>query len=66
MTGLEKELREVLEKYNMYVYGIHILFGLNGKNILEILFEDEDIDERNNGRKIKTGNVYTTKRIIND
>ena len=66
MTDLEKDLRQVLEKYNMYIYGIHILFGTNGKNILEILFEDEEVNERNIGRKIKTGNVYAAKRIINE
>lgn len=42
MTDFEIELRELLNKYKMKVHSIRILFNNYSKNILEIVFEDED------------------------
>ena len=40
MTRLEIELRELLIKYGMDIYAIHMIIGHNNKNILEIVFEE--------------------------
>lgn len=40
MTHLEIELRELLIKYGMDIYAIHMLIGQNNKNVLEIVFEE--------------------------
>lgn len=40
MTKLEIELRELLIKYGMDIYAIHMIIGRDNKNILEIVFEE--------------------------
>lgn len=47
MTDLEKDLRELLNKYNMEIHEISIILTNYERNILEIVFED--IDEELNG-----------------
>lgn len=39
MTDLERDLRAVLNKYNMQIHEIYIILA-NNKSILEIVFED--------------------------
>lgn len=45
MTDLEKDLRELLNKYNMQIHEISIILTNYERNILEIVFED--IEELN-------------------
>lgn len=42
MTDLERDLRAVLNKYNMEIYEISIILTNCEKNILEIVFEDTE------------------------
>lgn len=53
MTDLEKDLRELLNKYNMEIHEISIILTNYEKNILEIVFEDTD--EELNGIDKKQG-----------
>lgn len=46
MTGLERELREILQKYEMDICEISILFSPIGRNILAISFEEIENDNR--------------------
>lgn len=53
MTDLEKDLREVLNKYNMQIHEISIILTNYERNILEIVFEDTN--EELNGIDKKQG-----------
>ena len=53
MNNLERDLREVLNKYGIQICEISILFSYTGKNIIEIVVDEmEDKNRRKYATRI--------------